>query len=280
MSWWDTVDWQQPLNPDCSLNQGLRGLWMGTPYGFGGNRMTNIANFGNHGTLTNMDPPTDWVPTERGMALDFDGSNDHVVCGPISSIFPSTTQCTVAVACRLASSGSVQRSLFGIDEFTAGSANMRVQAHAPWSDGNIYWDWAGTTNGTTRLTVSGLSFDTNWDHFVFTVGGGLGMRCYRKGVLVGSNAATPTRTQSSVGFWLSRLHTAGGLNYYYPGRIHHVIVLDRAVEAVGAATLYDQYQRGFPDMLNRPRRRVYSVPDGAPPATNRRRRVLICGRAA
>lgn len=34
------------------------------------------------GTLTNMDPATDWVPTEKGWALDFDGaSSQHVLVG-------------------------------------------------------------------------------------------------------------------------------------------------------------------------------------------------------
>lgn len=31
------------------------------------------------GTMTNMDPATDWVDTEKGHALDFDGANDYVV---------------------------------------------------------------------------------------------------------------------------------------------------------------------------------------------------------
>lgn len=35
--------------------------------------------YSNHGTLTNMDPATDWVDGHHGMALDLDGSNDYVI---------------------------------------------------------------------------------------------------------------------------------------------------------------------------------------------------------
>lgn len=45
-----------------------------------------------HGTLTNMDPATDWVVGERGYALDFDGTDDYVSLGTSSvfEIFPFT----------------------------------------------------------------------------------------------------------------------------------------------------------------------------------------------
>jgi len=35
----------------------------------------------NHGTLTNMDAASDWVASGGRIALDFDGTNDHVNCG-------------------------------------------------------------------------------------------------------------------------------------------------------------------------------------------------------
>lgn len=43
-------------------------------------RYVDSSNRANHGTLTNMDPPTDWVwvPQLGRWALDFDGSNDYV----------------------------------------------------------------------------------------------------------------------------------------------------------------------------------------------------------
>jgi hypothetical protein len=36
------------------------------------------SGYGNHGTLTNMDAGTDWVGSQYGWALDFDGVDDYV----------------------------------------------------------------------------------------------------------------------------------------------------------------------------------------------------------
>ena len=44
---------------------GLPGLWMPS-LGVTGDTLRDISGYGNHGTLTNMDPATDWVMTEKG----------------------------------------------------------------------------------------------------------------------------------------------------------------------------------------------------------------------
>ena len=52
---------------------GLVGLW---PFAVGGGLTAfDVSGYGNHGTLTNMDPATDWVMTERGWALAFGGAD-------------------------------------------------------------------------------------------------------------------------------------------------------------------------------------------------------------
>lgn len=63
---------------------GLVGAWVPT-LGPTGSTLRDISGYGNHGTLTLMDPATDWViggnPRIPGYALDFDGDNDHVRLG-------------------------------------------------------------------------------------------------------------------------------------------------------------------------------------------------------
>lgn len=51
----------------------------------------------NHGTLTSMDPPTDWVhdPTLDRIVIDFDGSNDYVALGNPSAL-QLTSSMTIA----------------------------------------------------------------------------------------------------------------------------------------------------------------------------------------
>jgi hypothetical protein len=60
--------------------------------GFGTGRYHDSSMRGNHGVLTNMNPITDWLrdPILRRSCLDFDGSNDIVICGNkrINTTFP------------------------------------------------------------------------------------------------------------------------------------------------------------------------------------------------
>ena len=62
----------------ASLRQGLVGAWcpsVSGPYGY---RLPDLSGYGNHGTLTNMDPGSDWVVSGGKGALDFDGSDDWI----------------------------------------------------------------------------------------------------------------------------------------------------------------------------------------------------------
>ncbi len=59
----------------ASLRQGLVGAWCPS-LGASGFRLIDRSGYGNHGTLTNMDPGTDWVASGSGLALDCDGIDD------------------------------------------------------------------------------------------------------------------------------------------------------------------------------------------------------------
>jgi hypothetical protein len=59
-----------------NLNRGLVGAWCPSIAG-SGLLLPDLSGYGNHGTLTNMDA-SDWVGTDKGRALDFDGSDDYV----------------------------------------------------------------------------------------------------------------------------------------------------------------------------------------------------------
>ena len=72
---------------------GLIGAWTGLQGG--GGTLYDLSGLDNHGTLTNMDPATDWVATEKGWGLDFDGDDDHIVIGQVVSGYPFTVHCLV-----------------------------------------------------------------------------------------------------------------------------------------------------------------------------------------
>jgi len=76
--------------------------------GVTGNTVFDVSGLGNHASLSNMDPATDWIistnPRMPGYALDFDGSNDsleiphhdryNVAGGPLSVFGWMTTSDT------------------------------------------------------------------------------------------------------------------------------------------------------------------------------------------
>ena len=72
----------------ANLREGLVGAWCPSIRG-SGFTLPDLSGYGNHGTLTNM-ASDDWVSGQYGRALDFDGSNDHVLLPNISSLRPDT----------------------------------------------------------------------------------------------------------------------------------------------------------------------------------------------
>lgn len=103
------------LNHAHPLAQGLVGSWLF--YEGGGGTVYDLSGGGNNGALTNMDPGTDWVGGSEGWALDFDGSDDHVLIAnstrlqtasvTVSMVFvPATiTQASFAVLVRKSLNG-------------------------------------------------------------------------------------------------------------------------------------------------------------------------------
>lgn len=79
-----------------SLRRGLVGAWCPSISGANGVRLNDLSGQQNHGTLTNMDAATDWVPSGSGLALDFDGSNDYVTAR-IPTMELSTEGCTLSI---------------------------------------------------------------------------------------------------------------------------------------------------------------------------------------
>ena len=63
----------------ASLKEGLVGAWIPSVSG-SGFLLPDVSGRNNHGTLTNM-ASNDWVSSQYGRALDFDGSNDYVEVG-------------------------------------------------------------------------------------------------------------------------------------------------------------------------------------------------------
>ena len=81
-----------PLHP---LSRGLVACWLFNEGA--GSVLHDISGNKNDGTLTSMDPPTDWVGSPHGGALAFDGNNDYIVVGDPPSLDMGTDDITIAI---------------------------------------------------------------------------------------------------------------------------------------------------------------------------------------
>lgn len=127
--------------------------------------------------------------TGRELSVIHDTTADKTVLAPSSDLC-ATQAGTYIIRYRKRDATNRASGLFGLP-----SGDRQCGVHGPWSDGVVYWDFGGATAGSTRLTVSGQSFElATW---AFTTGA-RGMEIWKNGVRIASNAANPTRVQVGV----------------------------------------------------------------------------------
>jgi hypothetical protein len=110
------------------------------------------------------------------------------------SDFVPTTAVTILMVYEKADSTN-RNSLAGSIDYGLGSNTNSCNHHVPFSDGTVYFDWGGNTNGVTRVQVGGLTFGA--DVWVLTVGS-RGMEIWQNGIKRASNGATPTRNKDAT----------------------------------------------------------------------------------
>jgi len=217
-----------------ALNLGLVGYWS-MDEGAGNKAYDQSGNI-NAGTLTQMDPATDWVDGKLGKALDFDGVNDYVDMGDINALdgltkitasaWIKTTKTTEThivdkSGCDGATNGGPFELL--VNGFTAGKAVFAVYK----SGGTPNFDYAESSTSVN---------DNNWYHVVGTYDGSF-IRIYVDGVERGSKAASGWTLSSSTGF----VQMGGYCNnnsYPWNGLIDEVRVYNRALSAGEITRLY------------------------------------------
>lgn len=97
------------LTPDLiypHLVNGLMAAWSPCLQSDRGTKLWDVSGRLNNGTLTNMDPPTDWVAYQHLNALDFDGTDDTVNCGTIADQNFTTSNFSVSAWVKLDVAGS------------------------------------------------------------------------------------------------------------------------------------------------------------------------------
>jgi len=180
---------------------------------------------GNNGTLTNMDPATDWVDGKVGSgALDFDGSNDYVDAGSSSSLRFHTGDFTVT--------GWIKSdSLTGTRTLGTTYLDLNTGWFFGTSNSKLgYYTNAWKSANTTLVTGQ-------WYHIGITVDASGNYIFYLNGNSDGSGASTlPANTTES--FKIGAYGASGGLGRF-DGLIDEVRIYNRALSANEISRLYN-----------------------------------------
>jgi hypothetical protein len=225
---------------DCPAapSAGLVGHWTFDD-GAGSTTAADSSGLGNTGTLTNMDPSTDWVTGQIGGALEFDGTDDYVEVVRDCTLEPSD-EFTVSVW------------FYWIDESVSNYgkivAKTEIELKSPFqsysigqrqSFNDIEFELNVENQGYVFARTT-LSLST-WHHLVLTFDG-TQATAYIDGSTVGSvttsglgNTVYYYNTPLAIGNESSGL----GSNNYVNGRIDDVRIYNYALTATEVNTLYN-----------------------------------------
>jgi len=210
------------------LNVGCVGAWCPSVDRSRSTLLTDQSGYGNNGTLTNMDPATDWVASEGKVALDFDGVNDYVNCGNIQTI---TTGLTIAIwFYRSASTLSVAIGRYGI-------SSMRGYGLFQYGVDNKYY-FLVSPNGSTEQGVGSISADTVFGTWISLIGTYSPNGCilYRNGTPV---VVTDFGTPSSIYATSQVLEIGKIAGIQARCQIDDIRIYNRALPAAQVKQLYE-----------------------------------------
>ena len=144
-----------------TLRQGLVGAWCPSlPNGGSGNLLPDVSGYGNHGTLVNMSPD-DWVSSQYGRALDFDGVNDVVVSSAIGVSYSAFTAC-----CWVKGGADIGTDAQLFSQYNT-TDNQRAWQLGVRSSGialQVIVSSDGTTSAVKQYESTANVFDGSWKH--------------------------------------------------------------------------------------------------------------------
>ena len=208
-----------------NLWTGLQALWTPpvTPTGL---TWRDQSMHHNHGTLTNMDPATDWVPSPHGWALDFDGSDDHVMIpikpllAPLTIVIIAAIRSTASYLCPIGV-GPTQ----ALHLYPTISGTIRLSSR--------YKAWAYDNTGVPRLALG--EFGT----YTFVVDAD-NLYLYLNGKQIWTSARTATPAAATLIKIGCRMGTTP---FYFDGIISSVWTYNRALLPAEIADLYAMLRR-------------------------------------
>lgn len=271
----DSVDWTQPIDWSHPLNRGLVAWWLVVPgrMGYGSATWRDLCGK-YHGTLTGMDPKTDWGgararPGGWG-SLDFSTAATEYVAHSRIAELTGVAGFTVASWIRFPSSPAANDSYWGEWDFPTAT----VQQFARYSSGLQWFVRNSANSAEANATIPTANLRLGDWNFIVCVADGSNLRVYSGGVQRASTALTGPYIPSDSADWRIGWGRTGGGVHRQDGHAYW----NRPLSATEVSVLTRLAHRHYDGMLNR-----ISLPFGAEEqaggGANRRRRIL-CGAAA
>jgi hypothetical protein len=215
-------------------------------------QLPDTKGFGNHGTLTNMDPGSDsrvhWVASGGKGALDFDGTNDQVDLAFAASI--GTVHTTTAW---IFPRGQATAFNFGglCGQSSAKGNNQTASLYVSGPNSTTINSF-GYSHVDALVTASGLTLENRWS-FISSVRVGTRVDLYLNGLLqtTGNLAQNGKFSPTVLG---RRLDFAANYN----GLLDDFLFFEAALTASEVRFIYEQ-GRGGGMLYQPPRRRSYAA---------------------
>jgi hypothetical protein len=212
-------------------NFGLVGYW--SMEDGKGATVTDFSGRRNTGTMTNMDPATDWVTGKVGKALDFDGTNDYVTAGTAAST-NLTSNLSIFAWMKATSPGrtSIATQTNGCGGYGALNGCFGIAIGGNTANRTSAYIASNWRQGNTSVN------DGNWHHVGYTLDSSYNMQFYFDGATDSSLIANAGGFPSSGGpFVIGSDATDAN---YYTGSLDEVRVYNRVLTSTEVATLYGQ----------------------------------------
>ena len=258
----------EALPKNRNLFDGLVGAWV-PRLGPTGRTLQDVSGNKNHGTLTNMNPASDWVEGDDGWGLDFDGFNDYVRVAGNSTLGLADTDFTISLWIKWSAvAENDNKGVFSKYNSTTGQRGWMVAtANTPGvSQGKysfLYQSSAGSFNSQQQLHTTS-AYDDDITHclsFIFIRGQTVSI--YVDGVLDNSKASSvPSSVANNSSDVLLASANNGSQNTAiasYAANIHN-----RALSPTESAQLHALKPGG---MFERKRRKIFISPIVTPTAS-------------
>jgi len=194
-----TTDQSHPSSTWDANYVGVYHLSNGTT--LSGNDSTANANNSSIGTNASFSSG------EIGGGAYFNGSGTGIYNN--STTIPASSPITVSFWAYVTTGELGSYSAFNIG---TGYVANRIQAHAPFSDSNVYWDYGDPTDGSGRISTSYASYENVWSYVTLTASAS-GHAIYFDGSLAKSNISSVLPNGSESGLDIGNNRNLSNLGY-------------------------------------------------------------------